>query len=348
MALDPIGGGGMKPNEIQPNAKQQQSTTATASLPTASNEEVRGKLLEQSISAFFAKQRALRTVYQPDSALAPPWAAGASATTPSALNGTSGVAGGTTTAAAVAAVPLIPIAIWIGKAAAATTIDAFIDYGISALTGMPPPGALGHVGNFLSNLIPGLGEAKKLKKIAKFVGVLDNIATVAKALDKIPGGTRLVNDVGRHIADLKKAVQAGDLQGAKGIFNNVLGKLREAQVATRLQSNGATVEHLGRKLKDGVTGQVLTDIDVVTREGGHLVFNQIKGGKNALNFTRGSNSWDRFARQAEATFKGAQQNGAKVTYYVDDISAEARQHLKDLSRRYGVSIEIKNNGDFLR
>ena len=345
MALDPIGGG-MKPNEIQPNAKPQQSTTATASLPAASSEEeVRGRLLEQSVSAFFAKQRVLGANYRSDGALAPPRVAGASAATPGALHGAGGVAG---TTAVVAAVPLIPIAVWIGKAAAATTIDAFIDYGIAALTGTPPPGALGHVGNFLSNLIPGLGEAKKLKKIAKFVDVLDNIATVAKALNKIPGGTRLVNEVGQHIANLKKAVQAGDLQAAKGIFNNVLGKLREAQVATRLQSNGATVEHLGRKLKDTVTGQVLTDIDVVTREGGQLVFNQVKGGKNALNFTTGSNSWDRFARQAEATFKGAQQNGAKVTYYVDDISAEARQHLEDLSSQYKVSLEIKNNGEFLR
>jgi hypothetical protein len=254
----------------------------------------------------------------------------------------------------IQAAPIVPIAIWLGKAALATTIDAFIDFAIAALTGSAPPGFLDHLGNFVLNVIPGAGEAKKLKKIAKFIKVLDDIATAVKALERIPGGKTLVKEVSQHINDLKKAVQGGDLDAAKGIFNNVLGKFREAQIAVKLEANGATVKHLGRKLKDPGTGRILTDIDVVTEEAGKQVYNQIKGGKNALNIKpttktgAPNNAWLKFEKQAEETLKQAQKDGASVTYYVDDISEEARKRLQELASTYKVPLNIKNSGEFLR
>ncbi|WP_096058301.1 eCIS core domain-containing protein [Haliangium ochraceum] len=63
------------------------------------------------------------------------------------------------------AAPLVPIAIWFGKTIAATTIDAFIDAAIAAILALPTPGALDNVINFLFNLVPGLGEAKKVNEV---------------------------------------------------------------------------------------------------------------------------------------------------------------------------------------
>ncbi len=84
------------------------------------------------------------------------------------------------------------------------------------------------------------------------------------------------------------------------------------------------------------------------------MYNQIKGGKNALNIKpttktgAPNNAWLKFEKQAEETLKQAQKDGASVTYYVDDISEEARKRLQELASTYKVPLNIKNSGEFLR
>jgi hypothetical protein len=243
----------------------------------------------------------------------------------------------------------IPAAvIWGGKAIAATTFDAFIDFAIAAILGLPAPGALDHVGNFLVNLVPFLGEAKKAKKIAKLLRMVGKIVAPIKKMKelKIPGANKLFDNLVREASKLKANIRSLDLDAAKQTFGRLLGYVREAQVATKLHGQGAAVEHLGKLVKAG--GKPLTDIDVVTREGGQLVFTQVKSG-NAAKLTKGSDSWIKFENQAQRTKEAADaikaSNGGvapKVRYVVDDITPEAKAYLEDLG------FIVESAGKFLK
>ncbi|WP_428264373.1 DUF4157 domain-containing protein [Haliangium sp.] len=243
----------------------------------------------------------------------------------------------------------IPVAvIWGAKAVAATTFDAFIDFAIAAVLGLPAPGALDHVGNFLINLVPFLGEAKKVKKIKKLLQVVGKIVGPIQKMRslKVPGATKLVENLLRQARKLKDELRDLNLDGAKKAFSTLLGYVREAQVATKLQKQGAVVEHLGKNIKRG--SRQLTDIDVVTREGSQLVLTQVKAGNGAM-LTPGSNSWKKFANQAERTKEAAATLAdpatgavAKVRYVVDDITPEARSFLEGL----GFTVEL--SGSFLK
>lgn len=349
MALDSIGNNA-KTNGIQPSLEPPQSTATNirSSPADVSDGEVRSKLLEQSVSAFFAKQRVLNTNYQTNASNLRPWAAtdtGAAATSAPG-NTTSSVAG--TSTMTVAAVPLIPVAIWIGKAAVATTVDAFVEYGIAAITGAPPPGFWDHAGNFILNLIPGAGEAKKAERVVKFFKVLDDVIDVARALNKLPNGAKFADNLAKNVADLKKAIREGNLNKAKGLFNNIIGHYREAQVASKL---GGKVVDVNVEVFDRF-GKALTDIDVVSRKGKHLVYGQVKSG-NAANLKRGSDGFAKFEAQADKTFRAAKEArhtkgaAADVVYYVDEISDDARTLLNRLAQKYGVSVEVKLNQQFL-
>jgi hypothetical protein len=247
------------------------------------------------------------------------------------------------TAPPLAAAPIAigPALGWLGKAAVATTIDAFLDAAIAALLGSPPPGRLDHLINFGSNLIPGAGEAKKLKKIAKLAEAIDKGIDVARALEKVPGGPALVKELTHHTGKIMEAVKAGDLKGAKGALNTAIGKLREAQVATRLRGEGAEIVQLGLKPKDAA-GRVLTDVDVITKQAGGLTYNQVKAG-NALDMGSGSKSWGEFTTQAERTMSAAKQAGASVAYHVDKISDEAKGFLEALAKKEGVPFNLRIN-----
>jgi hypothetical protein len=247
--------------------------------------------------------------------------------------------------ASVAAVALAAPAIakagafWAGKAAGATVIDAFIDFAIAALLALPAPGAGDHIVNFLINLAPYLGEAKKAKKIAKLLKIIDKVVEPIKAMAKVPGAQKLAKKIAKAAEALRVNLVAGKLDEAKQAFYNLLGSVREAQVATKLEQQGAKVVHMGKEVKKG--GKVLTDLDVVTEEGGQLFINQVKAG-DAVVKGPGSNSWKELENQVLRTKEAATElGGAKVRYYVDDISKEA----KELFERNGFEVII--NGRFL-
>lgn len=237
------------------------------------------------------------------------------------------------------ALPLV--AVWLGKAAIATTVDAFLEIAIGAITGTPP-GLSTHVVNAMMNLIPGLGEGNKVENIAKLTKAIDKVLDVVKTFEKlnVPGSQKLLGNMTKYKDEMFKALESGDLSKAKNMFKSLIGSLREGQVASALEKNGAKVLQLGRDIKDPVTKKLLTDIDVISEEAGKKVFNQVKSG-GAANVSRGSNSWDKFIQQIDRTVDVAKAEGASVKYYVDDISEDALAYLKS------KGIQVIRNADFL-
>lgn len=245
---------------------------------------------------------------------------------------------------------VVGVVMWFGKALAATSIDALIDYAIAAITGMPPPGFWSHVGNFFVNLVPGLGEAKKLKNAAKLFKVIDDIIDIVKTFNrlKVPGAGRLLKRMAAEADQFKDAIKAADLSKAKEALGRLLGFLREAQISSKLQEGGAKIVHLGKEIKVGK--QVVSEVDIVTEEAGKVVLNQVKAGKRAV-LTPGSTDWPKFTNQVEETIKEAKRLKAeqgvetKIRYYVDDISEAARKYLEE--RRIEIPIEIRMTSEIL-
>lgn len=86
---------------------------------------------------------------------------------------------------------------------------------------------------------------------------------------------------------------------------------------------------------------MITDIDVITREGGQLFYNQVKAGSRGV-IREGSDTWPLFLKEVEETLRSAAQNGASVRYYLDDASPEVLSHL----RKSGI--DVLTSGDLLR
>lgn len=156
----------------------------------------------------------------------------------------------------------------------------------------------------------------------------------------------MLENLVREAAKLKAEIKSLNLDAAKQTFGRLLGYVREAQVVTKLHGQGAAIEHLGKSIKAG--GRQLTDIDIVTREGGQLVFTQVKAG-NAAMITKDSDSWIKFENQAQRTKDAADALKAtsggvapRVRYVVDDITPEAKAHLECLG------FVVESAGKFLQ
>jgi hypothetical protein len=235
----------------------------------------------------------------------------------------------------------LPVAVgWLAKAAGATAADAFLEYGIAALTGTPP-GVLTHVGNFAMNVVPGVGEARKVKLLSNLLRTIDVVVDTVRAVSRFPGGELLLKAIAQAKVTLSDQITNGNLNAAKGALINIIGRLREAQIALRLQKNGAEILQLGKKVKHSAGSDALTDIDVIAREGSQVFFSQVKAA-SALAFGKGSTRWPEFTRQVDATLDFASKNGGKVRYYVDEISDDVLKYLHDRG------IEVIQNAKFLQ
>lgn len=236
---------------------------------------------------------------------------------------------------------MTPVVMWFGKALAASSIDTLIDFAMATMTGMPPPGFWAHIGNFFVVLIPGLRGAKKVKRAAKLLKVIDNLIESVENLNRlrIPGAGRLLKRMTVEADQFKDAIGAAHLFRAKEALGRLLGFLREAQIASHLKEGGATMVHLGKELKVGKT--IVTEVDLITEEAGNVVLNQVKAGKRAV-LTPGSTAWGAFTRQIDETVKAAAALGAQVRYSVDDISDEARTYLTDRG------VHIRKTSDILK
>ncbi len=253
----------------------------------------------------------------------------------------------TQSAPAQRAGPAIPIIIWGGKALAATTLDHFIDFAIAAILGLPAPGLADDAINFAINLVPFLGEAKKVKKIAKLFELVDKVSDFVKRMKTLnKGGKRLLDNIVRESGKLREAIDSLELEKAKAAFGRLIGHVREGQVAAKLGGeSGEKLIFTGMdKLRDGT--KLGTDIDVVFKEGNDVVFGEVKA-LSAGNPVPGTKSWDEFMAKADIKLDAAKKYSdlegvtTKLRYYVDEISDEARQALE------AKGIDVVLNGTIL-
>lgn len=239
--------------------------------------------------------------------------------------------------------------VWGAKAVVATVFDTFLDMAIAAILALPAPGAGSVITSFLINLVPYLGELKKVKKAKKLFEVIGSVAALGKRLSKlnIPGADKLLSKILGDASVLKAQVfefTDDSLKLAQQTFARLLGSLREMQVAGKLVENGADVLQMGKVIKRG--GKIVTDIDVIYKEGAEVIFGQVKAG-NAAKLGKASDSWPKFQKQVEETVTAAQSysndNGVvtRVVYFVDDASEDALKLFQDLG------IRVKGNADFL-
>ncbi|MCB9091146.1 MAG: hypothetical protein H6621_11110 [Halobacteriovoraceae bacterium] len=138
------------------------------------------------------------------------------------------------------------IALWIYKAALATTVDAFLNAAIAAVTGIPVTGADTAI-DFATNLIPGSGEARSGTKLAKLYKAIDRIAEAALKFKKlkIPGAKQSREVFFAAYNLLKLNIQKLDFDGAKKAFSNMIGYLRELQVMTLVDDFGFELKRFG-------------------------------------------------------------------------------------------------------
>ncbi|MEM9488832.1 MAG: hypothetical protein AAGC55_06790 [Myxococcota bacterium] len=242
-----------------------------------------------------------------------------------------------------AAGPATPFLFWLGQAAAATSIDGFIDVAIAVVLGLPTPGAGAHVLNFLTNLLPYAGHASTARRIGELHRAIDRVAGVARRLHKlkVPGADGLLKRINGDLELLLKELRGAKLAAAKQTFYRLLGQLREAQIAEAMDRAGYRIMVLGLKRLDGKG--INTDIDLVFRQGSAVIFAQVKAGKGArLGFK--SNKWEDFRGQATNTLKAANKYSSiygtqpRVRYYVDAISDDARDWLDG----QGISVVLNH------
>lgn len=242
------------------------------------------------------------------------------------------------------ALPAVAI-LWGAKALAATALDEFLDYALAALLGLPGPATADHLINLGANLVPYLGELRHLDKAARIVRVVEKVADALKPMRKLAkghskGSTALIKTLEDEAAKLQKAFAAGDLKTAKEALGRVIGYFREGQIALRLSGNGHEIVELGlRRLRNGQ--ELDTEIDLVVREGGAIIFAQVKSMGSAAV---GSHlpGWQRLTKQLAATVDAAAAYArlegvpVRLRYYVDNISDEVRRLLED----HGVEVVL--------
>ena len=100
-----------------------------------------------------------------------------------------------------------PAAIVLAEAAGQTAVDASLDILFAFASGSPTPRWYNHVGNFISNIVPGFGEFRTLKKINK---LRQAIYTTKERLDGIVGMSKLYKRTKNHLDGFSDKIISGD------------------------------------------------------------------------------------------------------------------------------------------
>ncbi|MGV3525089.1 MAG: hypothetical protein ACO1RX_12735 [Candidatus Sericytochromatia bacterium] len=188
------------------------------------------------------------------------------------------------------AVPLIPVALWVGKAAAETGLDAFMEYALASLTGTDPPGFWDHAGNFAINLVGG-GPAKKLRTIARITEAVDNMRDTFRVISQIPGGRQLVDEIGQLGGQLDSALRSGNLDQAKSVYDRLVNKLGDARALATERSN-----MLAEMSRNGVRYTEGNIVRMARGQDGRIVFLETGSATAGLNHVLTRHSAD-FARR---------------------------------------------------
>jgi filamentous hemagglutinin len=188
------------------------------------------------------------------------------------------------------AAPLIPVAIWVTKATAETGLDAFMEYALASLTGTDPPGFWDHAGNFAINMVGG-GPAKKLRTIARITEAVDNMRDTLRVISQIPGGRQLVDEIGQLGSQLKSALDSGNLDQAKAVYDRLVNKLGNARSLATDRSNMLT-----EMSRNGVKYNEANIVRMARGQDGKIVFLETGSATAGLNHVLTRHSAD-FARR---------------------------------------------------
>ena len=236
------------------------------------------------------------------------------------------------------------VIIWLGEGAAQTAPDVLIGEILEQLTGVPygfGDAAL----DFLLNLIPGAGEAATLKKIAKLSDAIDTIIDGARLADRLPAGVvgkadAMARGIREAFDNFIDAFKGGNLDRAASHWGELIGKVREMQVAGRIADTGGELVDVNRTIRLANGGT--REFDVLFREGGALMVAEVKTGARMMD-RAGSSSFQRTVDNfVAARDAAADQLGAGYRVFVDDISDDMLEALQSRG------IEVIRNGEFLR
>lgn len=161
--------------------------------------------------------------------------------------------------------PLIPVALWVGRAAAETGLDAFIEYALAAVTGEDPPGFWTHAGNFGINMV-GLGMANRGRKIGRIVEAIDRMKDTFRTIAQVPGGRQIVEELGQMAPRLESALRGRRLGEAKDIFSQLVNRLGDAHRLARQRT-----EMLSEMTRNGVRYNADELVQVSRRQGDNKV-----------------------------------------------------------------------------
>ena len=239
--------------------------------------------------------------------------------------------------------PLIPVLIWLGEGAAQTAPDVVLGEVIEQLTGVPY-GRLDAAFDFLLNLIPGAGETATARKLAKLGQAIDTVVDTARLADKLPPGVAgradaLANGVRGAFDDFKDAFARGDLDAAKSHWGELIGRVREMQVAGRIADTGGTLVDINKTIP--IPGGT-REFDVLFDQAGERIAAEVKTGARMTDGAGASKFQRTVDNFVAARDDAARHLGAGYRVYTDEISDDMRAALQ------AEGIEVIINADFLR
>ncbi|MEM9920768.1 MAG: RHS repeat-associated core domain-containing protein, partial [Bacteroidota bacterium] len=242
------------------------------------------------------------------------------------------------------------------EAGGQTAVDAILGTAIGLLTGQPYT-AWAVAGDFLTNLVPGWGEMRTVRKFQKIVKVVDNIRDAIKSSKAIHG----LDDAVKHLKGQFDAVQdafmAGNMGKVKEQTRALLGKIFELRLAKDLDNVHSTglnplnvMKELGLDQSIAKKYGHISDIDIVQKVGNKIIVGEAKSGAKFLKLKTiykdgelskaGKQLEDRikFTKDIQDTSKGP----AEFTLHIsDDMSESFKKELIDLGQSHGVKVNIE-------
>ena len=249
-------------------------------------------------------------------------------------------------------IPIPVIIAWLVKAGGKTFLDAGVEIALGYVTGIPPTGWT-HGTNFLTNLVPGLGEAKTVKKIYRITSAIKRLSKISN----LKGGSKLFKDLSNHTDKIINAFKAGDKSGLDKYLASWVGNLYEARLAARFSGSvrmlGARAKGLSDefgvaidKLKSKMTrtkGNL--EIDLLRKDGDSFILGQAKASDiSKVQSFGGWNGKSQFLDTLDVAKEIGESTGksVKVEYYFQgDVSAGLIKDLVQTALNKGVNLNIQ-------
>lgn len=159
--------------------------------------------------------------------------------------------------------------VYLAETGAETGIDLALGVTIAYLTGMPYTGWDAAV-DYATNLIPGWGEAKKIKKVEQ---ITEAIGKIAIKVHHIPGASNLIKKVNNGLTQFKNTRDIN-------ILSNLKGTLFEFRLLNKLDNVvGVGLNALDIGLKSGLTKEASAGL---LKRFGDVTFDFVQKSSNGL------------------------------------------------------------------